>query len=101
MAQTEYVIRRRTIGAVELETVKELIRLHWKEGRSAISRRLCEHWNWRQANGMLKERACRVLLLKLEEKGEIALPPRLKESYRHPRRTDRRHFTYETASIVG
>jgi hypothetical protein len=101
LAQTEYAIRGRIIGAVELETIKQHIRVHWEAGRSAVSRRLCEHWDWRQANGRLKERACRVLLLKLEEKGEIVLPPRLKESFRHPRRTDRQHFAYDTAPIDG
>jgi hypothetical protein len=37
---------------------------------------LCGHWDWRQANGKLKEYAARDLLLRLEEAGHLQLPPR-------------------------
>jgi hypothetical protein len=36
---------------------------------------LCEAWQWRQANGMLRDMVCRGLLLVLERAGQIALPP--------------------------
>lgn len=49
----------------------------------------------------LKDRACRVMLLKLEEKGEICLPPRLKESYRHPRKAGRLEYIYNNSSLSG
>jgi hypothetical protein len=49
----------------------------------------------------LKERACRVLLLGLEAKGAIELPPRQKESFRAPRRTDRRTFAVDTSVLEG
>jgi hypothetical protein len=37
---------------------------------------LCAAWNWRNAAGRLKDMACRSLLLKLEARGYIRLPPR-------------------------
>ena len=85
----------------EFTTIRSSVAAHWDKGRSAISRILCEHWDWRQANGFLKERACRVLLLTLENKGEISLPPRMKESFRHPKRADRREYIYDTSSLCG
>jgi hypothetical protein len=43
--------------------------------RWALSRKLCEAWNWKQANGALRDMVCRGLLLMLERAGEIELPP--------------------------
>ncbi|PIE57511.1 MAG: hypothetical protein CSA33_07865 [Desulfobulbus propionicus] len=59
-------------------------------GKTALSRVLCTQWNWYQANGNLKDRACRVMLLKPEEKGEITLPPRKREPFRYPKKADRK-----------
>ena len=39
-------------------TIRQFSEAHWSQGRSAISRALCEHWDWRQANGRLKDWAC-------------------------------------------
>jgi len=49
-------------------------------GRSRLSVRLCELWDWRAANGQLKDMACRSLLLRLEKAGRLALPPRQRKS---------------------
>ncbi len=37
----------------DLETVRPTIAGNRDKARSAISRILCERWNWRQANGLL------------------------------------------------
>jgi hypothetical protein len=42
--------------------------------RRALSRQLCEAWNWRQPNGTLCDALCRSLLLQLHRAGYIALP---------------------------
>ena len=44
--------------------------------RTALSRHLCQLWNWRNELGRLKDMAARTLLLKLEARGLIDLPPR-------------------------
>lgn len=54
---------------------------HWLQAnpcwnRTRLSRQLCEYWNWRNGAGRLKDMACRSLLLKLEARGLICLPPR-------------------------
>lgn len=43
--------------------------------RTALSRHLCELWNWRNGAGRLKDMAARTLLLKLQARGLIELPP--------------------------
>lgn len=101
MAEACYHLRGRHIGPDDLQDIRAVITDHWSSGRSAISRLLCERWNWRQPNGRLKDRACRVLLLALEAKGVIELPPRQKESFRAPRRTDRRTFAVDTSALEG
>lgn len=69
-------IRGREITEDVLEFIRNTIADHWHQGRSMISRILCEHWDWRQSNGRLKDMACRDLLLRLERRGLIELPPR-------------------------
>ena len=69
--------RKRVITQDDISFINQVIEKHWTEGRTAISRRLCEAWDWRQTNGYLKDGICRGLLLKLEQERLITLPPRL------------------------
>lgn len=43
--------------------------------RVKISKMVCEAINWRQANGQLKDVACREVLRKMDARGIINLPP--------------------------
>jgi hypothetical protein len=52
-----------------------LIAAHPGASRRALSTKLCEAWQWRQANGALRDMVCRGLLLMLDRAGRIALPP--------------------------
>jgi len=101
LSQNAYRIRCRRIDQSELETIRCIVDQYRAKGRTAISRILCEHWNWRQENGLLKERACRVLLLVLEKRGEIQLPPRMKENFRFPRKAPSNVVSYDTSDIKG
>lgn len=68
--------RGRELRPGDLAFLRELIEQRRQQGRSQISRMLCQAWAWRQPNGNLKEYAARDLLLRLEEAGLIQLPPR-------------------------
>lgn len=68
--------RARNIGPAELVVIRATIAAHAAAGRTRISQVLCALWDWRQPNGQLKEYACRDLLLRLEERGYLTLPPR-------------------------
>ena len=73
----EWIIRRRRIGEQDLLLIRELIGTEGQLGRSHLSNRLCEIWDWRQANGRFRQIACRDLLRQLERKGLVKLPARL------------------------
>ena len=55
--------------------IRELIADNPGLSRRALSAKLCEAWNWRQANGALRDMVCRSLLLELHRAGLITLPP--------------------------
>ena len=68
--------RNRTITQDDITFIRKEIVDHNSESRTAISRRICQVWNWRQVNGQLKDMVCRGLLLILERQQLISLPPR-------------------------
>jgi len=78
----DLVIRRRVIREADLLLIRQLVEEEGAQGRSHISNRLCEIWNWRQANGRFRQIACRDLLRRLEAHGLIELPPKLREARR-------------------
>ncbi len=67
--------RGRIFDSNELKVIEQVTKESYAEGRSAISRQICENINWRQPNGWLKDRACRDVLLHLDHEGIIKLPP--------------------------
>lgn len=80
--ERELILRRRRIGPEDLKQIRRLIAEEGQQGRSHISNRLCEIWDWRQANGLFRQIACRDLLRQLQSKGLIQLPPMLKPARR-------------------
>ncbi|MFO7971676.1 MAG: DUF4338 domain-containing protein [Desulfobacterales bacterium] len=96
--------RSRELASHDIDFIRSAISKYYSRGRSYISRVLCRHWNWVQPNGKLKEYPARDLLLRLEEKGFIKLPPRLNQ------KNNVKHNTYaqipifkkqDLAGIVG
>jgi len=78
----DLVIRRRVIRQADLLLIRQLVEEEGAQGRSHISNRLCEVWNWRQANGRFRQIACRDLLRRLEAHGLIELPAKLRQARR-------------------
>jgi hypothetical protein len=70
------IIQGRRIGASELDQVRNLLASHPDWSRRRLSQELATAWNWRNGAGQLKDMAARALLLKLEQRGWIGLPPR-------------------------
>jgi len=68
-------IRGRSITDADIGLICSLIDEYGNRSRAYISRRLAESWKWYQANGRLKDRACRDILSTLESEGLISLPP--------------------------
>jgi Domain of unknown function (DUF4338) len=70
----EWRYRGRTIISEDIIFIRELIAQHPHLSRRKLSARLCEAWQWKQANGALRDMVCRGLLLMLHRAGEIELP---------------------------
>jgi hypothetical protein len=68
-------LQGRRLSGDDLAAVHALIKQHSDWHRTALSRHLCELWNWRNGAGQLKDMAARTLLLKLHARGLIELPP--------------------------
>ena len=73
--ETELKYRGRTITGADIEFIRRLIAENPRLSRRALSSRLCEAWDWRQANGALCDMVCRGLMLRLHREGRIELPP--------------------------
>lgn len=73
----DYVLRYRgkNVTAAEVEFIKELIATHPALSRRRLSAKLCQAWNWVQANGQWRSMVCRGLMLVLHRAGWIELPP--------------------------
>jgi len=78
--QETFVIQGRQIGTLEIQTIRKLLSANPSWHRTQLSRELCEQWDWRNEVGHLKDMACRTLLLKLEARGLLQLPPRRAKS---------------------
>jgi hypothetical protein len=74
VAAVEWKYRGRVITAQDLEFIREFIKHHPGLSRRRLSARLCQAWQWKQANGALCDMVCRGLLLMLHRAGEIELP---------------------------
>jgi hypothetical protein len=68
-------VQGRTLSGDDLALVRALIAQHPDWHRTALSRHLCQLWNWRNGAGQLKDMAARTLLLKLHGRSLIELPP--------------------------
>jgi uncharacterized protein DUF4338 len=69
-------IQGRLLTEAEVNRIRMLLADNPKWNRTRLSRELCEIWNWQRPDGQLKDMACRELLLKLEFRSLIKLPPR-------------------------
>jgi len=67
--------RGRRLSPADIDFIRQLIAEHPGASRRALSAKLCEAWNWRQANGTLCDMVCRGLMLALHRAGHIELPP--------------------------
>lgn len=75
----------RAMSTADIQTITTLIEQNPALTRAALSRLLCELWQWRKPNGELKDMTCRVALLRMAADGLIVLPPsRMSSGRRRP-----------------
>jgi hypothetical protein len=67
--------RGRSVTDSDVAFIRDLIASRAGKSRRALSKLLCEAWDWRQENGELRDMVCRSLMLALHRAGLIELPP--------------------------
>jgi hypothetical protein len=70
----QYQYRGRVITPEDILFLRQFIAQHSHLSRRRLSAKVCEAWEWKQANGALRDMVCRGLLLLLHRAGEIELP---------------------------
>jgi hypothetical protein len=71
----EWRYRGRVVTGEDIVFIRQFIARNPGASRRRLSAKLCEAWQWKQANGALRDMVCRGLLLMLHRAGEIELPP--------------------------
>ncbi len=69
-------VQGRWLVTADILRVRQLLAENPTWSRRRLSEALAEEWDWRNASGQLKDMAARTLLLKLDARGLIKLPPR-------------------------
>lgn len=77
-----FVLQGRLLHDDDLAQLCGLIAAHPAWSRRRLSVALAQAWHWRTPTGQLKDMAARTLLLKLEQRGLIVLPPRRRTASR-------------------
>ncbi len=95
--------RGRKITEAEVGELRRIIAENPKASRWRLSKLVCEAWNWRQANGALRDMVCRGLMLALARAGHLELPAKRPrnpylQARRSPPRTD---FLLDCSPITG
>jgi len=67
--------RGREVTQSDVVFLRQLIKANPDKSRRALSKLVCEAWDWRQPNGMLRDMVCRSLMLELHRADHIELPP--------------------------
>src|ERR1041385_6628032 len=99
---SEWRYRGRVLTADDVALIRQLIADNPGASRRRLSEKLCEAWQWKQANGALRDMVCRGLLLMLHRAGEIELPPiRFKTLNPFVRRAAPTPMLIDTTPIVG
>jgi len=70
------IVQGRQLDGPQLESLRQWVAERADWSRWQLSRALAADWDWKNAAGQLKDMAARTLLLKLEQRQLIALPPR-------------------------
>jgi len=98
----DYRYRGRVITPEDIAFIQRLIAENPRASRRRLSAKLCEAWQWKQANGALRDMVCRGLLLLLHRAGEIELPPiRFRTLNPFVRREPPAPMLIDTTPIIG
>jgi len=95
----QQVIQGRVVRPEDIALIRDWLQTHPASNRTRLSRELCALWNWRNGAGRFKDMAARSLLLKLEARGQIQLPPRRTASVNDRRNRQALSLEHDPAAI--
>ena len=92
-------LQGRELTCADIDLVRQLIAENPGWSRRRLSIELSTVWQWRNANGVLKDMAARSLLVKLHDRGEIVLPARRQTPTSRMAKRSARDIAHDTAPI--
>lgn len=92
-------LQGRELTRADIDFVRQLIAENPAWSRRQLSIALSTAWQWRNAKGVLKDMACRSLLVKLNERDQIKLPARRQTPTSRMVKRDRPDIAHDTALI--
>jgi len=95
------LVQGRRLQPADLAWLRALIAAHPDWHRTQLSRELCRVWAWQDGVGRAKDMAARTMLLKLERRGLLVLPPRRHPSVNHRRGRAFAPVAHDTRPIQG
>jgi hypothetical protein len=99
---SQWRYRGRVVTAEDIAGIRQLIAENPGASRRRLSAKVCEAWQWKQANGALRDMVCRGLLLMLHRAGAIELPPvRFQTSNPFLRRATPVPMLIDTTPVTG
>src|SRR5260370_32823191 len=96
-----FTLQGRELRPQDLGLIRQLLFEHPDWSRRRLSQALCQHCNWRNHAGQLKDMASRTLLLKLQQRGHIQLPPRRQTPANRMRQTKVAPWVWDASAIVS
>lgn len=79
--ESDFICQGQRVCAADLDWLGNTIAAQPSWSRKRLARELCLRWQWRTAQGRLKDFAARSLLIKLQARGLLSLPA-LRTNYR-------------------
>jgi hypothetical protein len=94
-------LQGRELSPDDIEFIRLLIADNPTWHRRKLSVALAEAWDWRNAKGDLKDMASRTMMLKLHDRGIIALPPRRRAPTTRRAAGDMQSVLHDTSPIAA
>jgi hypothetical protein len=94
-------VQGRLLTPEHIQELRQLIEEHPDWSRCRLSQEVCRAWQWRSPTGQLQDMAARAMLLKLDQRGLLVLPPRRRVAPNRMRQKQVRPVDHSRQRIQG
>ncbi len=95
------MVQGRRLATSDILQIRQLLAENPTWSRRRLSEVLAEEWDWRNQSGRLKDMATRTLLLKLDARGLIQLPPRRRTASNRMAEGRMSRQAWDTSAVTG